>query len=90
MLGQSSQPFRGDESNQSPFVSGYVVVNAQASYRVLQELTVFVRAQNLLNTRYETFGVLANPSEVLAGAKDPRFLGPGAPLGVWVGAVFEQ
>lgn len=87
MLGQSSQPFRGDESNQSPFVRGYVILNAQASYRVLRELSLYVRAQNLLDTHYSTFGVLANPSQVLPGARDPRFLGPGAPFGMWVGAV---
>lgn len=90
LLGQSAQPFRGDEANESPFVSGYVIVNAQASYHLLRELTLFVRAQNLLDTRFETFGVLANPAEVLQGATDPRFLGPGAPLGVWAGIVFEE
>ncbi|HET8937186.1 MAG TPA: TonB-dependent receptor [Polyangiales bacterium] len=90
MIAQSSQPFRGDEGNVSPFVRGYVVLNAQASYRLLPEVTLFVRAQNLLNTKYETFGVLANPAEVLPNARDPRFLGPGAPLGVWAGIVIED
>jgi outer membrane receptor protein involved in Fe transport len=87
MLGQSSQPFRGDESNQSPFLRGYVILNAQVGYRLLKELSLYVRAQNLLDTKYSTFGVLANPSQVLPGARDPRFLGPGAPFGIWVGAV---
>jgi outer membrane receptor protein involved in Fe transport len=90
MIAQSSQPFRGDEANVSPFVRGYVVLNAQASYRLLPEVTLFVRAQNLLNRKYETFGVLANPAEVLPNATDPRFLGPGAPLGVWAGIVIED
>jgi len=88
LLGQSSQPFRGDEANESAFVNGHVVVNAQASYQLLRELHVFVRAQNVLNTRYSTFGVLANPGEVLPNASDPRFLGPGAPFGIWAGVVF--
>jgi outer membrane receptor protein involved in Fe transport len=90
MIAQSSQPFRGDEANVSPFVRGFVVLNAQASYRLLPEVTLFVRAQNLLNRKYETFGVLANPAEVLPNATDPRFLGPGAPLGVWAGIVIED
>ena len=90
MIAQSSQPFRGDEANVSPFVRGYVVLNAQASYRLLPEVTLFVRAQNLLNRKYETFGVLANPAEVLPNATDPRFLRPGAPLGVWAGVVIED
>jgi iron complex outermembrane receptor protein len=90
MLGQSSQPFRGDEANLSPFLRGYVTLNAQASYQMFKELTLFVRAQNLLDTQYGTFGVLANPAEVLRGASDPRFMGPGAPFGVWAGLVFTN
>jgi outer membrane receptor protein involved in Fe transport len=62
-------------------------LNAQVGYRLLKELSLYVRAQNLLDTKYSTFGVLANPSQVLPGARDPRFLGPGAPFGIWVGAV---
>lgn len=90
MLGQSSQPFRGDEANVSPFVGGYVILNAQATYRLLPELSLFVRAQNLLDTKYNTFGVLANPAEVLPGTSDPRFLGPGAPFGLWAGMVLTN
>ena len=90
MLGQSSQPFRGDESNQSPFVNGYVLLNAQISYQLFKELSLFVRGENLLDTNFNTFGVLSNPGEVLPGATDPRFLGRGAPLGVWAGVVLHE
>jgi hypothetical protein len=34
------------------------------------------------NTKYSTFGVISNPSDVLPGVSDPRFLGPGAPFGI--------
>jgi outer membrane receptor protein involved in Fe transport len=88
MVGQSSQPFRGDEANAGKFVGGYAVLNAEADYRVVRDLTVFVRAQNLLSTKYNTFGVLANPAEVLPGTSDPRFLGVGAPFGIWAGMVY--
>jgi outer membrane receptor protein involved in Fe transport len=90
LIGTTSHPFRGDESNVSPFVRGYVILAAQASYRLLPELTMFVRAQNLLNRKYETFGVLANPAEVLPNTSDPRFLGPGSPFSVWAGIVIED
>jgi outer membrane receptor protein involved in Fe transport len=90
LVGQSSQPYRGDEANERPFLAGFALLNAQASYSVLPELTLFVRAQNLLDTNYGTFGVLANPSEVLPGASDPRFQGVGAPLGVWAGIVITE
>ena len=90
LIGMSSHPFRGDEANLNPFVNGYVVLAAQASYRVLPEVSLFVRAQNLLNRKYETFGVLANPAEVLPNTSDPRFLGPGSPFSVWVGVVVDD
>jgi outer membrane receptor protein involved in Fe transport len=90
LIGQSSQPFRGDEANESPFLNGFVILNAQASYQLFKPLTLFVRAQNLLNTQYSTFGVLANPSEVLPGTSDPRFQGPGAPFGIFAGLTFAD
>jgi outer membrane receptor protein involved in Fe transport len=68
-------------------VRGYVIVNAHASYQFFERLQLFVRAQNLFNTKYSTFGVIANPRDVLPGVSDPRFLGPGAPFGIWAGLV---
>jgi len=85
--GQSSQPFRGDEGNALRPVRGYMVLNAHASYQLLDQLQLYARAQNLLDTRYDTFGVVANPREVLPGASDPRFVGRGAPFGIWLGVV---
>jgi hypothetical protein len=45
------------------------------SYQLFERLQLFVRAQNLFNTKYSTFGVIASPSHVLPGVSDPRFLG---------------
>jgi iron complex outermembrane receptor protein len=86
---QSSQPLRGDEANLLDPVDGFVVLGAHASYRPLPELVLHVQAQNLLDADYETFGVVADPSEVLPGTSVPRFLSPGAPLGVWAGVTVE-
>jgi hypothetical protein len=30
------------------------------------------------------------PSDVLPGGSDPRFLGPGAPFGIWAGVVISD
>lgn len=90
LIGMTSHPFRGDEANVRPFVDGFVIFAAQANYRLLEEVTLFVRAQNLLNRNFETFGVLANPAEVLPNTSDPRFLGPGSPFSVWAGVVIED
>lgn len=89
-IARSAVFYRGDEGNDRAPLSGYVVLNAQVSYDVLDALQVFVRAQNLLNAEYETFGLLANPAEVLPGTADPRFVSPGAPLGVWAGLVVHD
>ena len=90
LIGMTSHPFRGDEANVNPFVNGFAVLAAQANYRLIDEVTLFVRAQNLLNRNYETFGALANPAEVLPNTSDPRFLGPGSPFSVWAGIVIED
>jgi len=68
----------------------------------MNNFEIFARIDNLLNSKYETMGVLgeASSSEVrvpiselgdtgsgtAVGALDPRFLSPGAPLGIFIGA----
>ena len=90
MVGQSGQPFRGDEANLLDDVGGFVVLGAHASYQLLPSLQLFVHANNLLDTEYHTFGVLGEPDEALPGTSDPRFYGVGAPFGVWAGATFTH
>jgi iron complex outermembrane recepter protein len=86
---QSGQLFRGDEANLVPELDGFVVLSATASYRVIDELMVFVKADNLLGSEYETFGVIADPSEVLPQYENPRFVSPGPPFALWAGIVIE-
>ena len=85
MLGQSSQYYRGDEANALDPIHGWVRLDAHANYRLFEQLLLFVKALNLLDTTYSTFGVLGDPSEALPGTENPRFLGRGAPFGIWVG-----
>ena len=47
-----------------------------------------IRRLAVLDLGWE-LGVLAQP-EVIQGATDPRFLGVGAPVGVWAGIVIED
>jgi iron complex outermembrane receptor protein len=82
----SGQYFRADEANLISPVPGYVVVNARVAYRVSSHVSVFVLANNLLDTRDSTFGVLGDATGVLGPTYDsPRFLGPGAPRAAWLG-----
>jgi outer membrane receptor protein involved in Fe transport len=90
VIAQSSQPLRGDEANLLANLDGFVTLNAHASYDLFDAVRLLLKAQNLLNTEYETFGVIADPSEVLPRASVPRFVSPGPPLGVWLGVEVHE
>ena len=57
---------RGDESNQLKKTNPYVVFNADASWKLNSSFSFFARVDNVLDSKYETMGVLgeASSSEV--------------------------
>ncbi|MGQ0657731.1 MAG: TonB-dependent receptor [Chromatiales bacterium] len=83
----SGQYLRGDESNELDTTDSYAILNLRGEYRFGEHVSAFATINNLLDTEYETFGLLGDASEVdqFASFTDPRFLGPGAPIGGWVG-----
>lgn len=86
----SGQHMRGDESNQLEKTDDFLIVSLRGQYRLNEHLLFFATVRNLLDTKYETFGLIGEePGEVdapgLAGFEDPRFLGPGAPRAAFVG-----
>ncbi len=85
---QSGQFLRGDEANLLEAAPGFLVVNAHARRRLSDRLHLIVQAQNLLDARYYTFGVLGDAS-LVDGDDDPRFLSPGAPRAVWGGVEIQ-
>ena len=101
MIYSSGVFLRGDESNQLKKTNPYLVFNATSSWNPLENFEIFARVDNILNSKYETMGVLgeASASEVnvpiselgdtgsgtAIGPLDPRFLSPGSPLGIFVG-----
>ena len=101
MIYSSGVFLRGDESNQLKKTNPYLVFNATSSWNPLENFEIFARVNNILNSKYETMGVLgeASASEVnvpiselgdsgsgtAIGALDPRFLSPGAPLSIFFG-----
>ncbi|MGD8859100.1 MAG: TonB-dependent receptor [Myxococcales bacterium] len=89
-IARGGAPFRGDESNQRDDLDGYLVVTARARYQLLAHLQAFVRVENLFDSGYETFGVLADPSEVLPTASDPRFVSPGPPRAIFAGLTLHD
>lgn len=89
VVGNSDQIFRGDESNtDSEQIGGYAIVNLHGELAVTNAVSLFARVNNVFDTDYETFGVYGESDEVLAGPQFEdafRFIGPGAPRGIWGG-----
>ena len=88
----SSRVFVGDEGNDQAEVDGYGFLNLRTSYQATDRVVLFLRVDNLLDTEYETFGVLAEIEielEEAPGAADPRFVSPGAPRSAFAGVRFQ-
>ena len=87
LVSRSDQYFRGDESNTAEELDGFTIVNVSASFRWTDRVEIFGRINNLFDIDYETFGVFGEAEEVLGDDFEEarRFVGPGAPIGAWVG-----
>jgi iron complex outermembrane recepter protein len=85
IIGNSGQYYRGDESNQLPQIPGYVMVNLRAEYAFARWISAFAKVDNVFNADYASFGVLGDATGVFPNYPDPRFQGPGAPRGGWLG-----
>jgi outer membrane receptor protein involved in Fe transport len=79
----SSQYLRGDDANRQPPLPGYWVANGGATAR-WRGFEAFVRINNVLDNRYETFGTFA-PNARTPGAPVERFLTPAPPINVLAG-----
>jgi outer membrane receptor protein involved in Fe transport len=90
LVAQSDQYLRGDEANRLEAVDGYATLALRAEWSATAWLRFHARVENVLDSEYETFGALGEPESVLGPAfDDPRFLSPGAPRALWVGAELE-
>lgn len=90
----SRQFARGDENNQDVHgpVPGYVVLNLDARYLLSRRWELLFKLNNLLDERYENFGVLGEnffrgPGNTFdpGSAAPEQFRSPGAPRAAWVG-----
>ncbi len=93
---ESSQYFRGDESNQMKPLPGYASVNLHASYEVTDRIEVFANLVNAFDSNYQTFGVLGDPTglgapgippdaDTNAPGVDNRFESPAPPISAFGG-----
>ncbi|GAB6067648.1 TonB-dependent receptor [Methylothermus subterraneus] len=82
----SDRFFRGDEANLNDPVPGFWVFNLRSAYRINRYVQLFLRVDNLFDKRYQTFGLFGEADRVLGEEfDDARFIGPGAPRGIWGG-----
>jgi iron complex outermembrane receptor protein len=92
----STQFYAGDESNQNRPLPGFHVLKVHATYQIAPRLQAFGSIDNLLNARYATYGILADPTGVGAPGipadgvtngpgVDNRFQSPAPPFAVFAG-----
>jgi iron complex outermembrane recepter protein len=79
----STQYYVGDEVNVAPRLPAYLVLGAGAEAR-WRRWSAFLRATNLLGSRYEVFGTYGTNGRVASGPIEP-FLTPGPPLRIFAG-----
>ncbi|HEY1615719.1 MAG TPA: TonB-dependent receptor [Rhizomicrobium sp.] len=86
-MAESSQYLRGDEANLQSPLSGYAVLNLEADYRICPALQLYVRGDNVLDSRYATFGLYGDPTSngIFPQFSNPRFIVPAEPLAFWAG-----
>ncbi|HEX5279701.1 MAG TPA: TonB-dependent receptor [Micropepsaceae bacterium] len=86
---ESSQYFRGDESNQMKPLPGFAVLGLHTTYALTDWLSVFANIANATDARYATFGVLGDPTGIGApGVRVPvdyRFESPATPFSLFAG-----
>ena len=57
---------RGDEANLLDRTDGYSILNLRAAWNINDNVMLFARVENVLDEKYETFGLLGDPAEVFA------------------------
>lgn len=83
LVARSGQRLVGDEGNDVAPLAGYLVANARAGVALADGLRLMVEVRNVFDRGYASFGTFSDIGEVaiaeVAGAADPRAIGPGAP-----------
>lgn len=84
----------GDTQKVNAKVRGYTLLHLHGNYEAQKGLDYFVRINNVLNQRFETYGMMAQSVFAADGtaATDPtvnRFVAPGAPRSFMVGVRYK-
>ncbi len=85
----SSQFFHGDEGNVAPTLGARSRVDLHTSYDLTKNIQIYGLVNNVLNTKYNTFGTFFNRGNLDQSAgialNDPRSVVPAAPLAAYGG-----
>jgi iron complex outermembrane receptor protein len=89
LIVESGQYFFGDPSNQNPQLGGFYVVNLRSSYRITDNVELFGQIENLLDSKYATFGIFGDvtktPLPGVSNPSDSRFISAAPPLAGYAG-----
>ncbi len=80
----------GDESNLNPTTGAYGVLNIHSNYQVIEHVQVFAQLENVVNSRYATFGTFSpvgsdTPLIQAPGSTNTRSLSPAPPISAFGG-----
>ena len=94
VIHNSDQILRGDESNQLDTVDGYTLINLRFRYQFSEDFGVFALINNVLDSEFETFGLLGEePGElevpIIEDLEVPVFLGPAPPRAGFLGIKYR-
>ncbi len=85
----TGQSLFGDEANLNPKTSGYVVMNAHASYTLFDKVELYVTIDNLFDKHYATYGTFSATDEIplleAPDARNTRALSPAPPTAFYAG-----
>jgi outer membrane receptor protein involved in Fe transport len=76
-------------------IKGHTLLNLKANYQLQKGLTLFGKINNVLDTRYETYGMIGENNFQVDGSLDAthqtvaKFVAPGAPRSYMVGLRYQ-
>lgn len=100
----SSLPTQGNEDGKvgedddavaDATIKGHTLLNLKANYQLQKGLSLFAKINNVLDTRYESYGMIGENNFKLDGSRDAtqqtvaKFVAPGAPRSYLVGLRYQ-
>jgi outer membrane receptor protein involved in Fe transport len=83
-----------DDAVADATIKGHTLLNLKANYQLQKGLTLFGKINNVLDTRYETYGMIGENNFALDGGSTTmqtvaKFVAPGAPRSYLVGLRYQ-